>query len=63
MFPVHVLDIVYGRELDSDNWNDNLQSLNQEKNEAQNQSFTQIARQFQSLERQVYVHWTSVPVP
>ena len=63
MFPVHVLDIVYGRELDSDNWNDNLQSLNQEKNEAQNQSFTRIARQFQSLERQVYVDWTSVPVP
>ena len=27
------------------------------------QSFTRIGRQFQSLERQVYVDWTSVPFP
>ena len=33
----------------SDNWNDNLQSLNQEKNEASVPVF--------------YADWTSVPVP
>ena len=45
----------------SDNWNDNLQSFNQEKKmKHQYQSFTRIGRQFQSLKRQVYAVWTSV---
>ena len=47
----------------SDNWNDNLQSLNQEKMKHQYQSFTQIGRQFQSLKRQVCVVCTSVSFP
>ena len=46
-----------------DNWNDNLQSLNQEKMKHQRQSFTRIGRQFQSLKRQVYAVWTSVSSP
>ena len=47
----------------SDNWNDNLQSSNQEKMKHRYQSFTRIGRQFQSLERQVYADWTSVSFP
>ena len=47
----------------SDNWNDNLQSLNREKMNHRYQSFTRIGRQFQSLECQVYVDWTSVSFP
>ena len=47
----------------SDNWNDNLQSLNQEKMKHRYQSFARIGRQFQSLKRQVYAVWTSVSFP
>ena len=47
----------------SDDWNDNLHSLNQEKNKHQYQSLTQIGRQFQSLKCQVYSVWTSVSFP
>ena len=48
----------------SDNWNnDNLQSLNQEKNEYQYQSFTRIGRQFQSLKHHGCAAWTSVSFP
>ena len=57
--------VVHHRSVNSisDNWNDSLQSLNQEKNEASVPVFTRIGRQFQSLKRQAYAVSTSVSFP
>ena len=47
----------------SDNWNDNLQSLNQERNEALVPVFNADWTSVPSLKRQVYAVWTPVSFP